>query len=535
MSFNHDGGSLLVSLASNKVLLGRPREGATRILDRGREYDPHRLQASHDGRWVASLSLDGRVRLWDAEEGEERRQPIVPGPGRGLPALAVGAGGRRVVLVHPPREAGGGALLEVWDYTRGEAPWQTPPLGGQSFNTAVLSGDGRSIVVGTWPEPRAVVIDTETGDILLDRRVAGDVYVSLFSPDRRRLFVLTANGWRYGWDLASGAELWPPRRESGLIRPAALSPDGEWIVAGHNNGLLRVYATATGDLVRELPHDGRPTVLYFVPDGSGRFVSAATNREAHLWQVETGEKLVSYAGHRRPISAGAFSDDGRWLATGTHHGDVLVHAVDSGQRRGARPIQHLGDVPTMDFQPGSDLLAVGSRDGVVRLWDTRSQQPASPPLEQGASILTVRFTADGRRLLVIDHFGFRFRDAATGLPVSVHYPGPEPSGTGMDSPSYHAFLTPDGSRVLRNDHRDVFNLWSVPTPPGPGEAAAVPAWFPDLLELLAGKRFGSSGEPEPRPAYDLPALRNELETADPASTDPYRRWARRILRIEEPQ
>lgn len=333
----------------------------------------------------------------------------------------------------------------------------------------------------------------------------------------KRCYALTANGWLYGWELETGAELWPPSHQPGYIRPGAISPDGTRIIAGHNDGHIRIHDTATGALVQTLDHPGEVKVLRFAPDGSGRFFSASTDRLAHVWDLPTGKKLQTFAGHSDVIIASAWSRDSRFIATASYDTTARVWDVANGQLLGA-PMPHLGWLSHLEFSPDGTRLATVCRDGTARLWHPRTGQPASPPIALQTSGEAVRFTADGRAFVVRDHDGFRFWDTATAEPVTPHYAEPSSGGVGMDSENWRAILSPDGTRVFLAAAMNDGALWSIPQP-----RTRAPAWLPAFLETLAGLRLDERGELRLLPPSEPPAL----PVGSPE--DEYAAWALKIL------
>lgn len=304
---------------------------------------------------------------------------------------------------------------------------------------------GRKRAVGLWPNPRCRVIDVQTGKVRIDVPTAGPAYIVLFSPDSGRAYCVTANGWVYGWSTSTGEPLWPPSHQPGLVRPAALSPDGSRIIAGHTDGRsMSTTRPPAGTSVRwTSARDQEPLVRH----ASGRFVSASTDREAHVWDLESGRRLQSFRGHTDTIISANWSPDSRRIATASYDTTAWIWDVATGQPVG-KPMGHLTWMAQLEFSPDGRHLATSCRDGTARLWHAATGEPASPPLRQRNTVDTVRFVADSACLLVRDLDGFRFWDTENFAPVSVHYPEPTASGLGMDSENYRAIMNREGTRVF---------------------------------------------------------------------------------------
>jgi WD40 repeat protein len=101
----------------------------------------------------------------------------------------------------------------------------------------------------------------------------------------------------------------------------------------------------------------------------------------------------------QPQGTTAFSPDGRLLACGSEDGAVRLYDVSSRQVLGEPLTGHGGAVTSVAFSPDGKLLASGSKDKTVRLWDVANRKVLREPLTgHGGTVTSVAFSPDGRLL-----------------------------------------------------------------------------------------------------------------------------------------
>src|SRR3954451_22633881 len=125
----------------------------------------------------------------------------------------------------------------------------------------------------------------------------------------------------------------------------------------------------------------------FSPDG--RYLAASNSNTVRLWEVATGEAWTTLKGHANLVSTVAFLDGGRMLASGS--GDRTVNLWDISRTGAERDVltAHGGGVYSPAFSPDSKPLALGCPYGWIKLWnvDSGRERPPLEPLDKVHSVL----------------------------------------------------------------------------------------------------------------------------------------------------
>jgi WD40 repeat protein len=107
--------------------------------------------------------------------------------------------------------------------------------------------------------------------------------------------------------------------------------------------------------------------------------------------------LITLVGHKDCVISVVFSPNSTLLASGSCDSTVKIWDAKSGEC--LRTLEgHRDCVTSVDFSPNSILLASGSCDSTVKIWDAKSGECLRTLVGHRDCVTSVRFSPDSKRL-----------------------------------------------------------------------------------------------------------------------------------------
>ncbi len=266
----------------------------------------------------------------------------------------------------------------IWEVATGKELF-TLPLENTAGLDIVFSPDGTRVTTADFNQYGEVTIETWeiiSGHRVLTTPVSANIHDfrwETLSPDGRLYATALSDNTVRVWDTATGQLLHTLSGHTAQITNIAFNRNGTQIVTGSNDNTAKIWDVGSSQLLRTLSGQ-RGVVLSaaFSPDArSARVATTNGDFTATVWDAATGQELRILFGHTNDVTAVQFSPDGKRLATVSWDRKGIVWEVETGQQLFTLS-GHTGAVFNLAFSPDGTRLATSSTDGTVKLWDVSS-------------------------------------------------------------------------------------------------------------------------------------------------------------------
>lgn len=224
----------------------------------------------------------------------------------------------------------------------------------------------------------------------------------------------------------------------GIVLGVAFNTDGDSLASTGQDGSIRIWGPATGGSLAELDwrtEFGGVTSLAISTDSTSIAVGD-DNGNIHLWDRPEGNQpltllaaaKVNWKAHDNAIRSLAYIRVGSQsvLVSGGDDGVLKRWNTATQQAIGPDMEDQAESVRSLAVSPDGKLLAAGSNDGTVRFWDTATGARARSSIEkpkdvpEGYKLYAVSFSADGKYLAIGDSFfGLRAINLETPEPEHI--------------------------------------------------------------------------------------------------------------------
>jgi WD40 repeat protein len=437
-----------------------------------------------DGR-IASAGIDGKLGVWGLTPSGQSSGQLYAGPGQALVRVAISPDGKEIAA------GGWDSTIRFWDVAL-MAPHDLVGHDRQVLDLGFLP-DGRLASVSEDRSVRLWDLRTKTARVLRGH----DAMVWKLAVSSDGMFMATADDlgvvrvWRtpetgktvlpenvgrmkslastiaaYSGDKLS---VWQDGQVStaamsSIIATVEISPTGDAVAIGSNDGTLSIQSGATQvHVVGKLPvgvwamafsRDGRllyasgrppePNAYVFDlenpappkklgphqwsidnvawgPDDTRVFTTA--DKDVYVWDLASLTSRVFHGHAGAPVALFA-SPDGQMLYSAGTDGDLRAWNIGDGS---GRVLAHLDGLDNAVLSPDGKTIAATAARGSVVLIDSSSGAVTSFGRHQARQVPVISYSSDGERLVTIDSENVvKVWDVATGDALTLPPIGGDP-------------------------------------------------------------------------------------------------------------
>jgi WD40 repeat protein len=436
---------------------------------------------SPDGSQVASASWDATIRVWDVVSGEQQR--------------IIQADDQFISLAWSPD----GSLLAA-------ATWGSPILLYDPTSTqkvGELVGHEGTVTRLAWSPDGALLASADNAenttarlwDVAAGVEMAvlaghtGEIANLTWSADSSRLITSSFDSTARVWGADGSEQLVLQGHEYGFY-DAAWSPDETEIVTTGGDNTLRLWDAATGGQIRALPTYGSPAIRLIWLTVTNQLIEFLAN--GAILQVDVASEAVvkEVYEHTAGVWSVAWSPDGQLLASGSDDGIVRLWQPVTGTQLTMWDA-HDYAISALSFSTDGSLLASAGGDGYVRVWDVAQQLPVHEwPHPAGNSFSMLAFAPHAPWLAAADWAGHVWLLNVDDLSVLADWQVFE------EESITRLAWSADGSLLATSGQNTAVRLWTaVADAPtlfaelaGHGDVVSGVAWSPDGTQIATSSQ-----------------------------------------------
>jgi WD40 repeat protein len=302
-----------------------------------------------DGKYLLSASADGTARVWSSESRAVVK--VLEHPGELLDAQFNSAGDLVVAAGDSGLGAETNGLVRIWH-------WNNRELVAERLEPALL---------------RSAVFNTDSSSIAL---ASEDGFARLLENPS-----LKSRLTHFWHPPKAGASNW--------VFDLSFSVDGKYLATGGLDA-ARVWDLTSLQLLSFFPHDAPVNAVRFSPD-QRYLLTASDDYTARIWDLQRRIEAFPPLRHDSVVRGAAFSSDGRLVATATSGGVVTIWDLSPEQGKPLGPAIYSLD--------GSSFAQFGTNS--IQVFNAETEQAIAEPVRVSGKTRDLRFTRDGKRLLLV--------------------------------------------------------------------------------------------------------------------------------------
>ena len=450
LAFSPDGSTLATAEYSGVIHIWETDSGEHKheLMNEG---GVNHIIFNNNGEKLGAFGIDGSIRFWDAITWEE---------------IAVFPD-----LVHLHRHkirgldlSSNGFLLALGDVDGKISIME--PISGKEIQT-YKQPDGTVMSLKFSPDNNLLASASHVNTIRVWDTISTEMKLLIESPSNARNLTfspdssLLAGSYYTGdivlWDVHSGKQVQVMKGHNRRVVDIAFSSDMRTLASASEDGTGRIWNVFTGEQLHVFEdHFGGYTCFDVSADGKTVAMPSCYPPIACLWDIKSGKLDISmYIEVSNILSDTAFNPAGDIIAAGCYSNHISLLKRETGHLQ-KRFEEHQDFVLSVVFSSDGKMIAGGSKDKTVRVWDAIAMDEKHVLNGHKNEINSVAFSPDGATIASgSEDKTVRLWDANTGeekLVLDKH-----------ESGVLRVAFSPDGATIANVANTPEIYLWDVDT------------------------------------------------------------------------
>lgn len=252
----------------------------------------------------------------------------------------------------------------------------------------------------------------------------------------------------------------------GPVYAVGFSPDGRQIVSGSLDRTIRLWDSATGEMLLTLQkaHEGAIRAVTFSPDQNS-ILSGGNDGMVRLWDARSGNERLTLGGQGQRVHSVGFSPDGSHVVSAFD--DQTIHVWDT--HSGARVLV----IDGLDVDPwqaaytpdGAHIIAVLT-DGTFKVWDARSGELIESLMAAGTDVRAIGLSPDGDRIVAAgadSNLNLALTNIGTNTDADTNATIDDLPDllAGHEKDVWSVAFFPDGNRMISGSADQTLRVWDT--------------------------------------------------------------------------
>ena len=280
---------------------------------------------------------------------------------------------------------------------------QNLPGHTNAVETVAYSKDGKFVISGSWDNTaRLYTVDTSGGITFLKSFTGHFAAVTAVAINFQSTMV--ASGSKdftvRVYDIATGKLLFVSRDHKEAISNLLFDPAGLMLFSSSHDGSIRLYDVANfeNNKVEKVLQFGTKINDFILSTAKGAFLVAST--KPVIEQITLKKNITkSFAGHTGPVNCLDMSPNKKMLASGSDDKSIIIWDMTTATVL-KKLTGHAWKVTSVQFSPDGKYLLSTCNTGEVKLWDLETGKCMTNIQPKGTNARQGCFNANETRIAV---------------------------------------------------------------------------------------------------------------------------------------